>query len=224
MRQPDCAGMCFGHRKLIQLSPKKTWEGFIGGCLTTVVASWYLAGFLSRFKWMTCPRTVQTPHRCSATYFDGFIHQISCLSLTSFVKFCKVSSERTAYVLLLLVLTEWGYPGHLASSSTRADRSREASLILYLCSLARAGFICAMLTSTPVGRLVAVSAQWCGSSLTVHLDPGYTNMCMCFKCPETSYSGFLISSTARCQMIGLMHIGHHCEPLSCCRTCQCTAG
>lgn len=50
-------GMCFGHRKLIQLSPKKTWEGFIGGCITTVVASWYLAGFMSRFKWMTCPRT-----------------------------------------------------------------------------------------------------------------------------------------------------------------------
>ncbi len=53
------AGMCFGHRKLIQLSPKKTWEGFIGGCITTVVASWYLAGFMSRFKWMTCPRTVR---------------------------------------------------------------------------------------------------------------------------------------------------------------------
>ena len=53
------AGICFGHRKLIQLSPKKTWEGFIGGCLTTVVASWYLSGFLSRYKWMTCPRTVR---------------------------------------------------------------------------------------------------------------------------------------------------------------------
>lgn len=55
-----CAGICFGHRKLIQLSPKKTWEGFIGGCLTTVVASWYMSGFLSRYKWMTCPRTVCT--------------------------------------------------------------------------------------------------------------------------------------------------------------------
>lgn len=59
LRLSGYAGLCFGHRKLIQLSPKKTWEGFIGGCFTTVVASWYLAGFMSRFKWMTCPRTVQ---------------------------------------------------------------------------------------------------------------------------------------------------------------------
>lgn len=32
-------GVSFGKTKLIELSPKKTWEGFIGGCVTTLFAS-----------------------------------------------------------------------------------------------------------------------------------------------------------------------------------------
>lgn len=55
---PSCAGVLVGYRKLIDLSPKKTWEGFIGGCVVTMMASWFLSGWLSRFKWMICPRTV----------------------------------------------------------------------------------------------------------------------------------------------------------------------
>ncbi len=40
------------------MSPKKTWEGFIGGALLTLVASWYLARYMSRFPWMICERNV----------------------------------------------------------------------------------------------------------------------------------------------------------------------
>ena len=52
------AGFFFGRTPLIKLSPKKTWEGFSGGLVLTVVSSWYLAEFMSRYKWMICPRTV----------------------------------------------------------------------------------------------------------------------------------------------------------------------
>lgn len=31
-------GFFFGRHPLIQLSPKKTWEGFIGGAVATVIA------------------------------------------------------------------------------------------------------------------------------------------------------------------------------------------
>lgn len=53
------SGMLYG-RKFIQrhflsISPNKTWEGFIGGCFFTVIASWYLGRFLAQFTWMTCP-------------------------------------------------------------------------------------------------------------------------------------------------------------------------
>ena len=54
------AGFFFGRTPLIKLSPKKTWEGFSGGLVLTVISSWYLAEFMSRYKWMICPRTVRT--------------------------------------------------------------------------------------------------------------------------------------------------------------------
>jgi len=50
------AGFFCGRTPLIALSPKKTWEGFIGGFLSTVVAAFFLARAFSGYKWMTCPR------------------------------------------------------------------------------------------------------------------------------------------------------------------------
>lgn len=54
------AGMCFGRKFIrdtpfIAFSPNKTWEGFFGGALCTLVASWHLSRFLAQFKWMACP-------------------------------------------------------------------------------------------------------------------------------------------------------------------------
>ncbi|GAB4815610.1 hypothetical protein N2152v2_008066 [Parachlorella kessleri] len=51
------AGFFWGRTPLIKLSPKKTWEGFIGGFWGTVAASWLLAWIFSQWKWFTCPRT-----------------------------------------------------------------------------------------------------------------------------------------------------------------------
>lgn len=56
------AGFFFGRTPLIKLSPKKTWEGFIGGFIGTVIVAALLADIMSRFKWMTCPRPVS--HVC----------------------------------------------------------------------------------------------------------------------------------------------------------------
>ncbi|KDD76632.1 phosphatidate cytidylyltransferase [Helicosporidium sp. ATCC 50920] len=51
------AGFFFGRTPLIKLSPKKTWEGFIGGLLGTVILSWFLAKYMSQWSWFTCPRS-----------------------------------------------------------------------------------------------------------------------------------------------------------------------
>lgn len=48
-------GRKFIRRTFVELSPNKTWEGFIGGGVFTVVVGWYLSRFLARFAWMTCP-------------------------------------------------------------------------------------------------------------------------------------------------------------------------
>ncbi len=62
------AGFFLGRTPLIKLSPKKTWEGFIGGLLLTLVASWYLSRYMSRFPWMVCERTVRSRSFPCATH------------------------------------------------------------------------------------------------------------------------------------------------------------
>ncbi|XP_014873972.1 phosphatidate cytidylyltransferase 1-like, partial [Poecilia latipinna] len=48
-------GFFFGRTPLIKLSPKKTWEGFIGGFFSTVVFGFILAYLLSQFQYFVCP-------------------------------------------------------------------------------------------------------------------------------------------------------------------------
>uniref|UniRef100_A0A7S0R2F3 Phosphatidate cytidylyltransferase n=1 Tax=Chlamydomonas leiostraca TaxID=1034604 RepID=A0A7S0R2F3_9CHLO len=50
------AGFFWGRTPLIRLSPKKTWEGFIGGAIAAVVAAYCLALALAGHKWLVCPR------------------------------------------------------------------------------------------------------------------------------------------------------------------------
>lgn len=49
-------GFFFGRTPLIKLSPKKTWEGFIGASVTTLIAAFVLGNLMGRSQWMTCPR------------------------------------------------------------------------------------------------------------------------------------------------------------------------
>ncbi|XP_052177157.1 phosphatidate cytidylyltransferase 1-like isoform X2 [Diospyros lotus] len=49
-------GFFFGRTPLIKLSPKKTWEGFLGASVVTVVFAFVVANILGRFQWLTCPR------------------------------------------------------------------------------------------------------------------------------------------------------------------------
>jgi len=48
-------GRKFIEKSFFCLSPNKTWEGFIGGCIGTVVTGWLLSRFLAKFTWMICP-------------------------------------------------------------------------------------------------------------------------------------------------------------------------
>jgi len=48
-------GFCFGRTPLIKLSPKKTWEGYVGGGFATVLMSFGLAYFMCQFPYFVCP-------------------------------------------------------------------------------------------------------------------------------------------------------------------------
>ncbi|KAI5068634.1 hypothetical protein GOP47_0016979 [Adiantum capillus-veneris] len=49
-------GLLIGRTPLIKLSPKKTWEGFGGALIVTLLSAFLLADWMGRSPWLTCPR------------------------------------------------------------------------------------------------------------------------------------------------------------------------
>eukprot|EP01094_Clydonella_sp_ATCC50884_P030096 TRINITY_DN967_c0_g1_i3.p1 TRINITY_DN967_c0_g1~~TRINITY_DN967_c0_g1_i3.p1 ORF type:complete len:229 (-),score=82.90 TRINITY_DN967_c0_g1_i3:176-862(-) len=58
-------GFWFGRTPLIQLSPKKTWEGFIGAFFSTLLFAWVLSWVLVQFDYFICPKTDMLVHPAS---------------------------------------------------------------------------------------------------------------------------------------------------------------
>jgi phosphatidate cytidylyltransferase len=48
-------GFFFGKTPLIKLSPKKTWEGFVGGGISTVIIGCFISHYLCQFPHLICP-------------------------------------------------------------------------------------------------------------------------------------------------------------------------
>jgi phosphatidate cytidylyltransferase len=65
-------GFFFGRTPLISLSPKKTWEGFVGAFVSTIVFGYFFSGFLGTFPYLVCP-----PERLGASYFSGTTCQVN---------------------------------------------------------------------------------------------------------------------------------------------------
>ncbi|CAG0917039.1 unnamed protein product [Notodromas monacha] len=61
-------GFFFGKTPLIQLSPKKTWEGFVGGGISTVIFGAIAAHFMSRYQYFVCP--IQYSEEASAMVLE----------------------------------------------------------------------------------------------------------------------------------------------------------
>jgi phosphatidate cytidylyltransferase len=61
-------GKAFGRTPLIALSPKKTWEGFLGAMFCTVAMAPILSTYLGKFRFLTCPPMRKTMWKTSKKY------------------------------------------------------------------------------------------------------------------------------------------------------------
>jgi phosphatidate cytidylyltransferase len=61
-------GFFFGKTPLIKLSPKKTWEGFCGGFVSTLVFAFFFSALLAKIPFITCP--VNRKHLLKTSYFS----------------------------------------------------------------------------------------------------------------------------------------------------------
>lgn len=73
-------GKAFGKTQLIALSPKKTWEGFLGAMVCTVFIAPVFSTLLCKFRFLTCPPMNRTVwHESTLIPFDKyFLRRAEC--------------------------------------------------------------------------------------------------------------------------------------------------
>jgi phosphatidate cytidylyltransferase len=54
-------GITFGRTPLIKISPKKTWEGFLGAWFFTIIFGAIFTSIMSRYSYFICPVNVSIP-------------------------------------------------------------------------------------------------------------------------------------------------------------------
>ncbi len=69
-------GRMLGKHSLSLLSPKKTWEGFIGAFFSTLTWCYFFTKFLSNFKWLLCPVEKLSVVPFNATSLDCDVNEL----------------------------------------------------------------------------------------------------------------------------------------------------
>eukprot|EP01096_Ripella_sp_DP13-Kostka_P017826 TRINITY_DN931_c0_g1_i1.p1 TRINITY_DN931_c0_g1~~TRINITY_DN931_c0_g1_i1.p1 ORF type:complete len:436 (+),score=197.10 TRINITY_DN931_c0_g1_i1:49-1308(+) len=94
-------GFFFGRTPLIQLSPKKTWEGFIGAFFSTIAFSFLFAWYLGSYQYFTCPKisVFHHPVSCDANpLFTYTVYEVPSL-VQSFLQIIGLGSIHTVTLL-----------------------------------------------------------------------------------------------------------------------------
>lgn len=66
-------GITFGRTPLIKISPKKTWEGFLGAWFFTIIWGIGFANIMMRYNYFICPVNVSFHYRLTKTPADSVI-------------------------------------------------------------------------------------------------------------------------------------------------------
>jgi len=124
-------GFFFGKTPLIKLSPKKTWEGFIGGGVITIIWAFFASDFLTNFEYLACPQ-----HKISLWPFDypscnlDPVYQ-STISFSFPFELLGFSSSMVApvqihsFIIALFACTLGPFGGFFASGFKRAFKIKD---------------------------------------------------------------------------------------------------
>ncbi|PIK37723.1 putative phosphatidate cytidylyltransferase 2 isoform X2 [Apostichopus japonicus] len=131
-------GFFFGRTSLIKLSPKKTWEGFIGALFSTVAYGVLLAKYLAPYKMFTCPAeyneesmTFELDCEPSSTFqyqeymIPAFIQQITSLFGLHWESIEVMPIQLHAFVLSLFASVIAPFSGFFASGFKRAYKIKD---------------------------------------------------------------------------------------------------
>jgi len=117
-------------RPLTHLSPNKTWEGFVGALICTMIFGFFFGGFLARFPWFACPYTppqglslskfgehflTPTPQCDLDPVFKPFIHSLPIIGNVTLV---EAQLHAVVFALFASLIAPFG--GFFASGIKRA--------------------------------------------------------------------------------------------------------
>lgn len=122
-------GYFFGSHQLIAISPKKTWEGYLGGAFFTLLFSYILTSALVTVPGFTCPMKVLdlVPFRypqCNDSHITDEIY------VSSFVPIAFMASHFHVFVLSLFASTMGPFGGFFASGLKRSIKIKDFSNLI----------------------------------------------------------------------------------------------
>jgi phosphatidate cytidylyltransferase len=121
-------GFFFGRHQLIKLSPKKTWEGFIGGFFGTIVFAYIFSSVLCQYKELVCPleydEATETLSSDSCDELGMFkLHEYTLLS--SNLKIQMYPFQKHAFAMAVFASTIGPFGGFFASGFKRAFKIKD---------------------------------------------------------------------------------------------------
>lgn len=116
-------GRRFVSAPFFSLSPKKTWEGFVGALVSTVLVAFYTAPLFASSRWLSCPATSLTlrfhePLTCEPADVFRRRPEIDVLGLITLRKVMPIQLHAVVFGLFASVVAPFG--GFLASAIKRA--------------------------------------------------------------------------------------------------------
>jgi phosphatidate cytidylyltransferase len=124
-------GITFGRKFInapfLQLSPNKTWEGFIGACLCTLIFSFIFPAILSQHTWFICPAEHLNiwpfPAKLICDPNPVFVSQEYSLPVIGTINLFPIQFHGLAYGLFASLVAPFG--GFFASAIKRAYRKKD---------------------------------------------------------------------------------------------------